>query len=66
MWHSYIQNEHGSRKNIKKYNSLNGAIKRNFEKNMRLEVQLRMCNVLSKPAIMYSSETWVLRGSWGL
>jgi hypothetical protein len=32
-----------------------------LEKNMRPEIQVRMHNVLSKPAMMYGSETWILR-----
>jgi hypothetical protein len=28
---------------------------------MRPEIQVRMHNVLSKPAMMYRSETWILR-----
>jgi hypothetical protein len=32
-----------------------------LEKNMRSEIQVRMHNVLSKSAMMYGSETWMLR-----
>jgi hypothetical protein len=28
---------------------------------MRSEIQVRMHNVLKKPAMMYGSETWILR-----
>jgi hypothetical protein len=42
--------------NIEKY-KLNGIIRRHFGKNMRPEIQVRMHNVLSKPAMMYGSET---------
>jgi hypothetical protein len=47
--------------NIEKYNKINGIIKIHFGKNMRPELQVRMHNVLSKPAMMDGSETWVLR-----
>jgi hypothetical protein len=30
-------------------------------KNVRPEIQVRMHNMLSKPATMYGSETWILR-----
>jgi hypothetical protein len=49
--------------NIGKYSKLNGIIRRNFGKNMRPEIQVRMHNVLSKPAMMYGSETWILKRS---
>jgi hypothetical protein len=47
--------------NIENYNKLNGIIRRHVGKNMRPEIQVRMHNVLSKPAMMYGSETWLLR-----
>jgi hypothetical protein len=47
--------------NIEKYNKINGIIRRHFGENMRPELQVRMHNVLSKPAMMYGSETWILR-----
>jgi hypothetical protein len=43
--------------NIEKYNKINGIIRRHFGKNMGLEIQVRMHNVLRKPAMMYGSET---------
>lgn len=46
--------------NLMRYNALNGCIQRNFGKFMRKEVQLKMYNIISKPALMYGSETWVL------
>jgi hypothetical protein len=45
---------------IEKY-EINGIIRRHFGENMRPEIQVRMHNVLSKPAMMYGSETWILR-----
>jgi hypothetical protein len=47
--------------NTGKYNKLNGIIRRYFGKNMRPEIQVRIRNVLSKPAMMDGSETWILR-----
>jgi hypothetical protein len=46
---------------IEKYSKLNGIIRRHFGKNVRLEIQVRIHNVLSKSAMMYGSETWILR-----
>jgi hypothetical protein len=43
--------------NTEKYNKLNGIIRRHFGKDMRPEIQVRTHNVLSKPAMMYGSET---------
>jgi hypothetical protein len=37
--------------NIEKCNKINGIIRRHSGKNMRPEIQVRMHNVLSKPAI---------------
>jgi methyl coenzyme M reductase subunit D len=47
--------------NTEKHNKINGIIKRHFGKNMRPQIQVRMYNVLSKPAILYGNETWILR-----
>jgi hypothetical protein len=47
--------------NVQKYNKLNGCIKRYLGKNMRKEIKLRVHNIISKPALQYGSETWVLR-----
>jgi hypothetical protein len=47
--------------NTEKYNKINGIIRRHFGGNMRPEIQVRMRKVLSKPATMYRSETWILR-----
>jgi hypothetical protein len=47
--------------NVQKYNKLNGCIKRYLGKNMRKEIKLRLHNIISKPALQYGSETWVLR-----
>jgi hypothetical protein len=61
MQYSNKQDEHGSGGQHEKYNKINGIIRRHFGKNMRPEIQVRMHNVLSKPATMYGSETWILR-----
>jgi hypothetical protein len=47
--------------NVQKYNKLNGCIKRYLGKNMRKEIKLRLRNIISKPALQYGSETWILR-----
>jgi hypothetical protein len=47
--------------NTEKYNKINGIIRRHFGGNMRPEIQVRMHNMLSKPATMYGSEKWILR-----
>lgn len=47
--------------NVQKYNKLNGCINRYFGKNMRQDLKIRMHNIISKPALRYGSETWVLR-----
>jgi hypothetical protein len=46
---------------IEKYNKMNGNVTRHFGKNMRPEMQVRTHNVLSKPAMMYECQTWILR-----
>ena len=46
--------------NIETYNKINGCIKRHFGKSMRREVKQRIHNIVSKPALKYSCETWVL------
>jgi hypothetical protein len=46
--------------NVQKYNKLNGCIKRYLGKNMK-GIKLRLHNIISKPALQYGSETWVLR-----
>jgi hypothetical protein len=47
--------------NVQKYNKLNGCIKRYLGKNMKKEIKLRLHHIISKPALQYGSETWVLR-----
>jgi hypothetical protein len=47
--------------NVQKYNKLNGCIKIYLGKNMRKEIKLRLHNIISKPALQYGSETWILR-----
>jgi hypothetical protein len=47
--------------NVQKYNKLNGCIKRCLGKNMRKEIKLKLRNIVSKPALQYGSETWVLK-----
>lgn len=45
--------------NIRKHNKLNGCINRYFA--VRMGVDLKHWYIVSKPALKYSSETWVLR-----
>lgn len=45
---------------IFKYDRSNEKIKNQFKK-MITEVKQRLPNVVAKPALRYSSETWVLR-----
>ena len=47
--------------NVLKYNRMNGYINRYFGKNMRRDLKIRMHNIVSKPALRYGSETWVIR-----
>jgi hypothetical protein len=47
--------------NVQKYNKSNGRIKRYLGKNMGKEIKLRLHNIISKPALQYGSETWLLR-----
>jgi hypothetical protein len=51
----------GLRGNVQKYNNLNGCIIRRFGENLRRELQLGLRKITSKRALMYGSETWVLR-----
>ena len=44
--------------NVIKYNAINGCINRYLGNSMRKEVKLRLHNV-SKPMLLYSSETWI-------
>jgi hypothetical protein len=46
---------------VQKYDKLIGCIKRYFGKNMRKEIKSRLHNIISKPALQYGSEIWVLR-----
>jgi hypothetical protein len=39
-------------RNLIKYNRLNGALKINFDKQMRKEIQLKFYNIVSKPALL--------------
>ena len=47
--------------NVIKYNAINGCINRYLGNSMRKEVKLRLHNVVSKPMLLYSSETWIMR-----
>jgi hypothetical protein len=47
--------------NIGNYNKLNGCINKNFEKSMRQNVKETLQNLVSKAALKYANETWVLR-----
>ena len=55
---SQYNNQKDIERNLIKYNSLNGTLKRNFGKQMRKEIQLRFHNIVSKPALPYGSECW--------
>jgi hypothetical protein len=47
--------------NIGNYNKLNGCINKNFEKSMRQSVKQTLHNLVSKAALKYANEAWVLR-----
>ena len=47
--------------NMIKYNKLNGCIEKNFDKSVRVEIKQILYNIVSKPALKYGSETWILR-----
>lgn len=49
--------------NIQNYNKINGCIKRNLGQSMSKEIKLKLHNVISKPTLLYGSETWVLRAA---
>jgi hypothetical protein len=44
-----------------KHNKLNGVLRRNFWKQMRKDLQMRLHKVIAKPALPYGSECWTLR-----
>jgi hypothetical protein len=44
-----------------KYNKLNGALRRNFGKKMRKDLQIIFHKVIAKPALLYGAECWALR-----
>jgi hypothetical protein len=48
-------------RNFRKYNKLNGVLRRNFGKELRKDLQIRFHNVITKPALLYGSECWTLR-----
>jgi hypothetical protein len=46
--------------NIRRYNRINGTIKRNFGKNMLPRTKLWLYNITAKAALKCGSEVWVL------
>ena len=46
---------------LQTYNKINGAIRRNFGKQMNKETKLRIHNITAKAALKLGSEVWVLR-----
>jgi len=46
---------------LQTYNKINGAIRRNFGKQMNKETKLRIHNITAKAALKFGSETWVLK-----
>jgi hypothetical protein len=46
---------------VMKYNKLNCVFRRNFGKQMRKDLQIRLHNVIAKPVLLYGSECWTLR-----
>jgi hypothetical protein len=45
---------------IHQCNKLNGTTKRHFGKNMLRSTKLRLYNIISKAAVNYGNEVWVL------
>jgi hypothetical protein len=46
---------------IRKYNNLNGVIKRHFRNKINTDILLRLHNIVTKSALHFGSETWILR-----
>jgi len=46
---------------LQTYNKINGAIKRQFGKQMNKETKLRIHNITTKAALKFGSEAWVLK-----
>jgi len=45
------------------YNTINGAIRRHFGKQMNKETKLRIHKITAKAALKFGSEAWVLKKS---
>ena len=46
---------------LQTYNKINGAIRRQFGKQMTKETKLRIHNMTAKVALKFGSEVWVLK-----
>jgi hypothetical protein len=46
---------------LQTYNKINGAIRRNFGKQMNKETKLRIHNIAAKESLKFGSEDWVLK-----
>ena len=46
---------------LQTYNKINGAIRRQFGKQMNTETKLRIHNITAKAALKLESEAWVLK-----
>ena len=46
---------------LQTYNKINGALRRNFGKQMNKETKLRIHNITAKAALKFGSEVWVLK-----
>jgi len=58
----YRISEYGSdlEDKLQTYNKINGAIQRNFGKQMNKETKLRIHNITARAALKFRSEAWVL------
>jgi len=59
----YRISEYGSdlEDKLQTYKKINGAIRRNFGKQMNKETKLRIHNITAKAALKFGSEAWVLK-----
>ena len=46
---------------LQTYNKINGALRRQFGKQMNKETKLRIHNITAKAALKFGSEAWVLK-----
>jgi hypothetical protein len=53
--HAYLETQ------LCKYNNISGAIKRHFRSKMNTDILLRLHNPVSKSALHFGSETWILK-----